>query len=436
MSTHGSHIVSEWSAGMDEGLVPQGIFNDEELYRLEMQHIFSKAWQFVGFTDEIPEPGDYVVRPVGGKEYIVTRDENGDLQMFLNRCLHQGTPVCNVESGNTSHFRCRYHGWTYDNTGELIGVPHMDSAYKGKLDKDEMALERIAHCDTYAGMIFATPDPDAKPLPEFLGDFTWYLDFFTGTTDRGLFVTGPTRNVAGVNWKMPMLNVVGDTYHGPTTHRSGFETGLIGPGTEQFGDLEEYKLHIACGPGALELARRPYIAGHREEVREVIKRNVNDDQWSVMAEQSWTPNNCGLFPNIVLVNLSMKVSEDEKVPITMLQLFHPRGPNETEVFSWVVNQREVGEEHHEKAVKAATFTFGTGGTFLQDDIDIWSRITKGASGQPSEERAMKMTMKLEDEHEDESPDFPGPGRVYGAKFSEENGRYYLQQILDAVTAED
>jgi len=434
MSTQRSNVIDEWRAGMDEGLVPQGIFNDEELYELEMERIFAREWQFVGFTDEISDPGDYVVRPIGNKEYIVTRDEDGDVRILLNRCRHQGTPVCNVEAGNTSHFRCRYHGWTYDNEGDLIGVPHKDSAYGDDLDPDEMALEPIANYDTYEGMIFANPDPDAEPLEEFLGDFRWYMDFFTGTTDEGLYVTGPTRSIANLNWKMSLLNVVGDTYHGPTTHRSGFETGLIGPDTEQFGDLSEYKLHIACGPGALELARRPYIAGHRDEVKDTIRRNVSDDQWAVMADQGWTPNNCGLFPNVVMVNLSMKVAEDEKVPITMVQTFVPRGPSKTEVFSWVVNQKEAGKEHHEKAVQAATFTFGSGGTFLQDDIDIWSRVTESGEGPGpgGDDRDMKLTMKLDEEHVEEDPDFPGPGRVYGVEFSEENGRYYLDMVLDAL----
>ena len=36
--------------------------HDEELYELELERIFTKAWLMIGHDSEIPNVGDYVVR--------------------------------------------------------------------------------------------------------------------------------------------------------------------------------------------------------------------------------------------------------------------------------------------------------------------------------------------------------------------------------------
>src|SRR5262245_28459481 len=65
-------------------------FIDEDIFQLEMERVFGKAWLFVGHETEIPSPGDYVVRPMGQDSVIVTRDEHGEIHVLLNSCRHRG----------------------------------------------------------------------------------------------------------------------------------------------------------------------------------------------------------------------------------------------------------------------------------------------------------------------------------------------------------
>ena len=51
---------------------------------------------------------------------VVTRDQDGTLHAFENRCAHRHIKLSHgtVENCNLV---CIYHGWTFDRTGGLIG---------------------------------------------------------------------------------------------------------------------------------------------------------------------------------------------------------------------------------------------------------------------------------------------------------------------------
>jgi phenylpropionate dioxygenase-like ring-hydroxylating dioxygenase large terminal subunit len=64
-------------------------------------------------------------------DIITTRGADGRVRLLLNRCAHRGNLVCEAERGHATSFRCPYHGWTYKNTGELIGFP-FNQGYGGQ----------------------------------------------------------------------------------------------------------------------------------------------------------------------------------------------------------------------------------------------------------------------------------------------------------------
>ncbi|HTS98108.1 MAG TPA: Rieske 2Fe-2S domain-containing protein [Streptosporangiaceae bacterium] len=90
------------------GLIPAHVYNDPEIFALERDRLFSRAWVFLAHESEIPAPGDYVVRRVLADSFIVARDEGGEVRVMFNMCLHRGMQVCRAEMGNASHFRCPY----------------------------------------------------------------------------------------------------------------------------------------------------------------------------------------------------------------------------------------------------------------------------------------------------------------------------------------
>jgi len=47
--------------------VHRSAMTSPEIHRAEVERIFAKSWLYVGHESEIPEPGDFVRRPVGGR---------------------------------------------------------------------------------------------------------------------------------------------------------------------------------------------------------------------------------------------------------------------------------------------------------------------------------------------------------------------------------
>ena len=83
----------------------------------------------------------------------MTRDRDGGIHLLLNRCAHRGNQVCNDAKGNSATFRCPLHGWTYRNTGELIGFPFFKGYGGRKLD---LAMGRVPRVDSYEGFVFGS----------------------------------------------------------------------------------------------------------------------------------------------------------------------------------------------------------------------------------------------------------------------------------------
>ncbi|EUA55360.1 rieske domain protein [Mycobacterium intracellulare 1956] len=173
------------------GMIPAHIYNDKELFALEKERLFGRAWTFVGHESEIPHDGDYVVRRVLDDSFIITRDSAGEVRALFNMCLHRGMQVCRAEMGNASNFRCPYHGWTYRNDGRLTGLPFHREAYGGDegFAKDQTLLP-APNFASYNGLLFISLDPNAEPLEDFLGDFRFYLDYYTKQSAGGVEVRG------------------------------------------------------------------------------------------------------------------------------------------------------------------------------------------------------------------------------------------------------
>jgi nitrite reductase/ring-hydroxylating ferredoxin subunit len=95
-------------------------------YDLQTRRVFREGWVFAAHESEVPEPGDYVTKRIAGEPYVVARGKDGEVRVMANRCTHRGNRLCNADKGNSSSFRCPYHGWTFSNDGSLSGVPMRD----------------------------------------------------------------------------------------------------------------------------------------------------------------------------------------------------------------------------------------------------------------------------------------------------------------------
>ena len=114
--------VRHWPA---EGLtrVPYWVYCDSDLLEREQERIFAGAtWSFLCLEADLPAPNTYCRSNLGTMPVVVTRDREGDLHAFENRCAHRGSLLVLSEKGEARDITCVYHNWCYDLAGNLTAV--------------------------------------------------------------------------------------------------------------------------------------------------------------------------------------------------------------------------------------------------------------------------------------------------------------------------
>ena len=423
------------------GMIPATVYSDDELFELEKRRVFARAWMFMAHESEIPEPGDYVVRRIVDDSFIVVRDEHGTVRVLFNMCLHRGMQVCRSELGNTSHFRCPYHAWTYRNTGDLTGVPFHKDAYGGEdgLHREGVSLLPAPRIDIYDGLIFASLDPAAPDLGDYLGGFRFYLDFYLGQSASGAELRGPQRFRVQANWKIGAENFSGDTYHTPHTHASVVDIDLFSAPKAK--KRKEGALWFAGSGGGTTY--KMSAGGFRENLLsigypdEMIDRmdGVWDDAHrSMVGDAGFMPSAATTLPNLSFVH-NWPIVDDEGLvaPFISLRLWQPVSATETEVLSWFVVDREAPQWYKDASYKAYLMCFGSSGMFEQDDVENWTSITAMARGMMAERLNLHSRMGLTRDGATvtEPIDWPAPGRAYTG-FGEYNQRDLLALWCDLM----
>ncbi|QEP09087.1 MULTISPECIES: Rieske 2Fe-2S domain-containing protein [Glutamicibacter] len=426
------------------GMLPAHIYNDADVFEAEKKNLFSRAWIFVGHESEIPQPGDYVLRKVIDDSFILVRDEKGEIHAHFNMCLHRGMQVCRAEMGNASHFRCPYHGWSYRNDGRIVGLPFHKEAYGGEegFSKKGARLLPAPNLDTYNGLIFISMDPDAPTLDEFLGDFKFFLDFYTKQSSEGLEVRGPQRWRVNANWKIGAENFAGDMYHTPQTHTSVVEIGLFRePKAEKRKDGNTYWAGNGGGTtyklpeGSLE-ERLRYV-GYPDVMIDRMKETWSQAQLDVVGKNGFMISAASVFPNMSLVHNWPKVEDGEEVlPFISLRTWVPISENETEVYSWFAVDAAAPDEFKELSYKAYLMCFGSTGMFEQDDVENWVSLTNTAKGSMARRLLLNGRMGLLKNGQNVVPaltneQWSAPGEAF-VGYGEYNQRHLLERWADMV----
>ena len=152
---------------------------------------------------------------------VVTRDNDGEIYAFENRCAHRGALICLDNHGKgKKDFSCVYHAWTYDRQGNLRGIAFKDGV-KGKGGMPEsFRMEehgpRKLRIAILHGLIFGSFSEEVPPIEEYLGDeISSRIERVLG--GRKPVVLGRVTQVLPNNWKLYMENVK-DSYHASILH--------------------------------------------------------------------------------------------------------------------------------------------------------------------------------------------------------------------------
>lgn len=414
-----SALISEVVGGIEAGEIPLRIYNDPEIHQLELERIFGRTWVFVGHETEIPSPGDYVRRTIGEDPFILVRNEDGEVRLFFNSCRHRGTQLCQEDRGNTSHFRCPYHGWAYNTKGDLVGVPDKERVYKD-MDFDEWGLYEVPRLEEFHGLIFASLAEEGPSLEEYIGDFSWILETVVNLFKSGWEVIGePHRWMLDTNWKSGPENSSGDSYHTQIAHKSLSEAGFqdeawfIGARTNRYVSVDGHSAIYGLYDDVNEIPGSTTFSVFEEAIIDDLNTDLSDEQLSLVERSSFsTPT---VFPNLMVNRQTSKFSKDsEPVGYLNIRQWQPRGPNKTEEIHWMLAPRVASEEYKERVAKTAMIYNSPTGSSEADDIRIWEGIADSAGSLVAEQKGLKLNYKMgkpgiSDIPMDET--WPGPGEA-------------------------
>lgn len=374
------------------GWVDGKVYTDEEIFRLERERIFRRTWLYAAHESEIPAPGDYQRRELAGEPVIIVRDRDGQVRALLNRCRHRGNLVCQHLSGNAQFFRCQYHGWTYANRGDLVGVPYPKS-YGPDFDRSKMGLGELPKVESYRGFVFVSFNPDVPPLMDYLGPAAEMIDIFIDQSPIGKIRvrSGVQRSEYQGNWKFVGM----DGYHTNFVHKSvdllqhpasqqqrrdgdgsppdlvarelGKSPDKLGNKTYDFGNG-----HVRLDSTTQRLARADTMLAKLAETSagaeyiKAMKEQYGEERARLLI-CAGDPH-VGIFPNLQIIGVHIRVIE-------------PLAANRTVIAQYPATLEGVPDEINEQRLRKHEWFFSPAGFGSPDDYEVFERNQVGLAAE-------------------------------------------------------
>jgi len=204
--------------------VHHSVYNDPDIFEMEMKNIFHRVWLYCGHETQVPKPGDYYTVLLGRQPMIMVRHSDGKIHVLYNRCPHRGAMICGGRHGNVGKgFTCSYHSWQFHTDGSLDSFP-LPKGYEGTRlapENPECSMKHAARVESYRGFVFASLAKDGPSLLEFLGDAKIAFDDMCNRAPEGEVEIVPNcfRVIQHSNWKIFLENQL-DALHPSVTHES------------------------------------------------------------------------------------------------------------------------------------------------------------------------------------------------------------------------
>jgi phenylpropionate dioxygenase-like ring-hydroxylating dioxygenase large terminal subunit len=374
---------------VQETAVHRDLYIDEELFQLEMNHLFANTWAYVGHSSQIPNVGDYYTTEIGDKPVVMVRHSDGSVRVLFNRCPHKGVKIAGETCGNTGKFfRCPYHAWSFRTDGQLLAIPLRKGYENTGFENSEavLGLTPVRHVRIYRDFVFAKISDQGLDFEEYFGEALSTIDNMVDRSPEGrLEVTGGVlRYVHRCNWKMLVENLT-DTCHPMAAHEASAATAL-----------DVWKQHaerLNRPPMAIEILApfqspleffekmgiRVWPNGHGHTgVTQSVHSNYSDisGYWDMMVASygeerarsilSDNRHNTVYFPNFTV-----------KGPIQTIRIFKPLAADRTIVESWtfrLVSAPDLLLERtlmYNRIVNAPTSFIG------HDDLEMYERAQNG-----------------------------------------------------------
>jgi len=364
--------------------VHKDCYIDEEIFDLEMAHLFANTWVYVGHASQVPKVGDFYTTTVGTQPVVMVRHTDQSVRVLYNRCPHKGVQVAPEGCGNTGKFfRCPYHAWTFRTDGKLLSIPLKKGYDNTGLENCEAShgMVPVGAVQVHRDFVFCRLNPEGVGFDEFFGDSLSTLDNMVDRSPEGKLEVagGVMRYMHHCNWKMLVDNQT-DTCHPMVAHESSAGTAVkvwndAPPGTPKPMAVELFAPFMSPYEFFENMGIRVWDNGHGHT-------GVSD---SIHADYSAVPgymeqmvaaygeerakailgdvrHNTVYFPNIMV-----------KGPIQTLRVFKPIAADKTLVESWTF--RLVGAPDlllertlmYNRLINAPTSVVG------HDDLEMYER---------------------------------------------------------------
>lgn len=248
-------------------------FLDEGRHEREKK-MFQRVPLIVAHSSEIASAGDYVVRQIGNRSWLLVRGDDGIARAFYNYCQHRGTKLVHNPAGECQRrFVCPYHAWTYNNLGNLIGLPRAD-LFPG-LDKSKKGLKSADLQEAFGFLWLTQEAAAATPIVDYVDDLA--AEFTALGLQNYHLYFDKTRSLKA-NWKLPIFAFL-EPYHIAILHK------------QSIGDffIQNVAHSEILGPHIRSFAPRKNVA-----------ELVNADLSEVKISEYVTPSTI-LFPNVCMI---------------------------------------------------------------------------------------------------------------------------------------
>ena len=369
-------------------------YTDPDIFKLEMEQIFRRAWIFIGHDSQVPNAGDFIRTRMGVDEILLVRQLDGSLRVLANNCTHRGTRLCAIAGGNTKSFVCPYHAWGFALDGVLTAVPDIGS-YPGTFDiKDRsLHLTSAARVEPYRGFVFASKVAAGPSLSDFLGRMTEAIDnLIDRAPDGKIEIEGGHFSVRYPgNWKLHHENA-NDTVHPGYVHESSVTSarkteGGVTP-QDELVDRGQTKGMMASNGltskdwNAIELNGLPqghsfmggfYKSGllapqQSDPVTETYREALENTHGK---EKTAKILGMDRFNNLVWPNLNVNAQFHQ------IRVVHPIAVNETIIEGYCFRLKGAPDEIFHRAVRFLGTLVSPASMIFSDDLEIFGRVQVG-----------------------------------------------------------
>ena len=140
------------------------VYRDPERFEQEREKVLSHSWMIAGRSEEIANRGDWLLYEGHGETVVVARQSDGTRPASTTSASTAalGSPAVK-STAQLRRFVCPWHGWVYDTTGKVVGVPVRDDFDPAHLVDLRAPQVRVEEWAGWVWIFLAGPEK-APPL--------------------------------------------------------------------------------------------------------------------------------------------------------------------------------------------------------------------------------------------------------------------------------